>query len=392
MLQNATVDYAITLRRELHEYPEIGFDLPKTLALVRRELDAMGIPYTEKFGKSSIVGTIGPEDAPFTIGLRADMDALPIQEEVDIPFASKNPGIMHACGHDAHTAILLATARELKAREQELTCRVKLLFTPAEEYINPGCELMVQDGVMDDIDCAVALHVAPSTPVGVIKTLSGGKNANSTGFTVEFFGKNSHAADQQNGKDAIAMAVEAYTALEIMCAKEFRALEPRIFNVGAFNGGTTNNIISDYCKMFCTLRTHSDTATEKFLRRTREICEGIATMQGGTAQVTVDKHMPYVLNDKTVTEKLEQAAEKLIGRENIQTRVRGMGGEDFSFMSRVKPCTQFDLGSKMTDPARVHPVHGPKFQLNEDCLAVGVQVFLQFVWDNMGGIEFPANA
>ena len=144
--------------------------------------------------------------------------------------------------------------------------------------------------------------------------------------------------------------------------------------------------------MFCTLRTHSDAVTEKFLRRTNEICEGIATMQGGKAQVTIDKHMPYVLNDKTVTEKLEETAEKLLGRENIQTRVRGMGGEDFSFMSRVKPCTQFDLGSKMTDPDRVHPVHGPKFQLNEDCLAVGVKLFLQFVLDNMNGIEFPANA
>ena len=392
MLQNDTHEYAVRLRREIHEYPEIGFDLPKTLAVVRRELDALGIPYTEEFGKSSIVGTINPDCDGFTIGLRGDMDALPIQEEVDLPFASKNPGIMHACGHDAHTAILLATAKELKAREKELTCRVKLLFTPAEEYINPGCELMVKDGVMDDIDCAVALHVAPTTPVGAIRTLVGGKNANSTGFVIEFFGKNCHAADQQNGKDAIAMAVEAYTALEIMCAKEFKARDPRVFNVGAFNGGNTNNIICDYCKMFCTLRTHSDDVTEKFLKRTREICEGVAMMQGGTAKITVTKHMPYVDNDKTLTEKVNETVAKLLGQENILPRVRGMGGEDFSFMSRVKPCTQFDLGSMMTDPSRVYPVHGPKFQLNEDCLPIGVKIFVQFVLDNMNGIDFSVNA
>lgn len=392
MLQKDTFDYAVRLRREIHEYPEIGFDLPKTLAVVRRELDALGIPYTEEFGKSSIVGTINPDCKGFTIGLRGDMDALPIQEETDLPFASKNPGIMHACGHDAHTAILLAAAKELKSREKELTCRVKLLFTPAEEYINPGCELMVKDGVMDDIDCAVALHVAPATPVGVIKTIVGGKNANSTGFTVEFFGKNAHAADQQKGKDAIAMAVEAYTALEIMCAKEFKALEPRIFNVGSFNGGNTNNIICDYCKIFCTLRTHSDDVTETFLNRTRQITDGIAAMNGGTAKVTITKHMPYVLNDKIITEKVEETAAKLLGRENIKPRVRGMGGEDFSFMSRVKPCTQFDLGCRFAGTEEPSPVHNPKFRLNEDCLKVGTEMFVQFVLDNMNGIDFSVES
>ena len=138
MLDQLTHDYVVKLRREIHEYPEIGFDLPKTLAVVRRELDALGIPYTEEYGKSSIVGVINPDCKGFTIGLRGDMDALPIQEEVDIPFASKIPGQMHACGHDAHTAILIGAAKELKKREKELTCRVKLLFTPAEEYIIDG--------------------------------------------------------------------------------------------------------------------------------------------------------------------------------------------------------------------------------------------------------------
>lgn len=388
MLDQTTPQYVINLRREIHEYPEIGFELPKTLAVVRRELDAMGIPYTEEYGKSSIVGVINPDCKGFTVGLRGDMDALPIQEEVDAPFASKIPGQMHACGHDAHTAILLGTARELKKREGELRCRVKLLFTPAEEYINPGCELMVKDGVMDDIDCAVALHIAPTTPVGAIRNVEGGKNANSTGFTIEFYGKNAHAADQQNGKDAIAMAVEAYTALEIMCAKEFKAKEPRVFNVGTFQGGITNNIICDYCRMFCTLRTHSDAVTEKFLTRTRQICEGIAAMQGGKAEVTVTKHMPYVHNDPTMVKALNATAAKLLGEDSILPRERGMGGEDFSFMSRVKPCVQFDLGSKMEDPDRVHPVHGPKFELNEDCLEIGVKVFLQFVLDHMNGIAF----
>jgi amidohydrolase len=388
MIEQSTCEYVVKLRREIHERPEIGFDLTNTLAVVRRELDAMGIPYTEKFGKSSIVGTINPDCKGFTIGLRADMDALPIQEENDVPYASKNPGQMHACGHDAHTAILLATAKELKKREKELTCRVKLLFTPAEEYIQPGCQLMVEDGVMDDIDCAVALHVNPDTPVGAIRTIAGPGNANSTGVTVEFFGKNSHAADQQNGHDAIAMAVQAYMAMETMIAKEFKAKEPRIFNVGAFNGGHTNNVICDYCKMFCTIRTFSDEVTEKILNRMRQIADGVAAMSCGTAKVTVNKHLPYVLSDPIVKQKVDEAAAKVIGAENVLVKKQGMGGEDFSFMSRKKPSMQFNLGSMMQDPALRHTLHHPKFNIDEDCLAVGVKIFLQFVLDNMDGIQF----
>lgn len=388
MIEQATCEYAVKIRRQIHQHPEIGYELPKTLALIRQELDAMGIPYTEKYGKSSIVGTINPSCTGFTIGIRADMDALPIQEENDVPYASQIPGQMHACGHDAHTAILLATAKELKKREGELACRVKLLFTPAEEYIDPGCKRMVDDGVMDDIDCAVALHVQPSAPAGEIRTIVGPKNANSTGVTIEFFGKSSHAADQQQGQDAIAMAVQAYTALEIMVAKEFKAKEPRIFNVGAFNGGHTNNVICDYCKMFCTIRTFSDEVTEKMLTRIRQIAEGVAVMNNGTAQVTVNKHLPYVLNDPIVTKKLEEAAAKVVGEENIQPKIKGMGGEDFAFMSRKKPSVQFDLGSRVKDLSKKFPVHNSRFDIDEDCLAVGVKVFLQFVMDNMNGIDF----
>lgn len=388
MIEQATCEYAVKMRRQIHQHPEIGFDLPRTLELVRSELDAMGIPYTEKYGKSSIVGYINPECKGFTIGLRADMDALPIQEENDIPYASQNPGQMHACGHDAHTAILLATAKELKKREGELACRVVLLFTPAEEYIQPGCQLMVEDGVMDDIDCAVALHILPSTPAGQIRTIEGPGNANSTGLTIEFFGKNSHVADQQNGHDAIAMVVQAYGAIETMVAKEIKATEPRIFNVGAINGGHTNNIICDYCKMFCSIRTFSDDVTEKILTRIRQIAEGVATMSGGQAKVTINKHLPYVLNHPVVKRKVDEAAAKVLGAENVLPKIKGMGGEDFAFMSRVKPSVQFNLGSRMQEPDLRYPVHHPKLNIDEECLTVGVKVFLQFVLDNMHGIDF----
>ncbi len=388
MLCSDTLDYMIALRRELHACPEIGFDLPQTLAIVHRELDKMGIPYTGEFGESSVVATINPDCKGTTIGVRGDMDALPMQEETGLPFASKNPGKMHACGHDAHTAMLLGLAKELKAREKELTCRVKLLFTPAEEYIDPGCRQLSENGVMDDIDFAIACHVSPDSDTGKIGLIPGGGiNANSMGFTVEFFGTSSHAASQQKGKDAIAMAVEAYTAMEIMVAKEFSPTAPRLFNIGVIQGGQTNNIICNYCKMFGSSRAHSDEISEKLITRVREICEGIAKMNGGEAKVTVNKFLPYVLNNETVAKKLWTSAAKIVGEENIFAPTRGLGGEDFGFLSRKKPCAFFRLGTRK-DEATSHVLHTVKFDLDESGMAIGVNIFLQFVLDNQNGIEF----
>ena len=387
MLCSDTLDYMIALRREIHEYPEIGFDLPKTIAVVHRELDKLGIPYTGEFGKSSVVATINPDCKGPTIGIRADMDALPMQEETGLPFSSKIPGQMHACGHDAHTAMLLGTAKELKAREKELSCRVKLLFTPAEEYIEPGCKQLAENGVMDDIDFAIGCHVGPDNNTGKIGMRSGGINANSMGFTVEFFGTSSHAASQHKGKDAIAMAVEAYAAMEIMVAKEFSPTAPRLFNIGSIQGGQTNNIICNYCKMFGSARAQSDEVSETLITRVREICEGIAKMNGGEAKVTVNKFLPYVLNNEKVTEKLWAAAEKTVGEGNVFETARGLGGEDFGFLSRKKPCAFFRLCTKK-DEATSHVLHTVKFDLDESAMAIGVKTFLQFVQDNQKGIEF----
>lgn len=388
MLQQDTFEYAVKIRRQLHQCPEVGFDLPNTLALVKGELDAMGIPYTEEFGKSSIVATINPACKGFTIGVRGDMDALPMQEETGLPYASQNPGKMHACGHDAHTAMVLALAKELKLREKDLRCRVKLLFTPAEEYIEPGCKQMAENGVMDDIDCAVSCHVNSGLPVGVISNCSGGKNANSMGITVEFFGLAAHAATQQKGRDAIAMAVEAYTAMEIMVAKEISPTEPRLFNVGTIHGGETNNIICNYCKMFLSSRTHSDAITEKMLQRITEICESIAKMNGGEAKVTVNKLLPFVINHPLVTRKVDESAAKVLGAENVRPQTtRGLGGEDFGFLSRKKPCTMFNLGMVGDDPDTKRAVHDVKYRLDERGMEVGIKVFLQFILDNQDGFE-----
>ena len=164
----ADKDYIISLRRELHEYPELEFDLPRTLSVVRRELEALAIPYTEQYGKSSIVGYLNPHCRDFTIGIRADMDALPLTEKTNLPYASRIPGVMHACGHDAHTAMLLGTAKILKAMEDKLTCRVMLVFQACEEGSDSGAREMVKDGLMDEIDLIIGMHIENWLEVGTV--------------------------------------------------------------------------------------------------------------------------------------------------------------------------------------------------------------------------------
>lgn len=381
-------DYARVLRHELHQCPEIGFDLPQTLAIVRRELTKMGIPFTEKWSRSSVVATINEEKAGFTIGLRADMDALPILEKSGNPYSSKNEGVMHACGHDVHTANLLAVGKYLQEHREEINCRVKLLFTPAEEYIEPGCRELAESGVMEDIDCAVACHVYSERPVGQISISKDSPNANSMGFTAEFFGKSAHAHSQHKGCDAINMAVQAYNAMEMMVAKEAPALEPKILNIGAFNGGKTNNIICDYCKMFGSCRTQSDEVSAFMERRMREICEHVAKSSGGEAKFTVNKFLPYVKQHPVMYDKLVESASKVIGRENVTGKPRSLGGEDFGYLSRKKPSVIFQLGTNGGTPATSCPLHNDHFDVDERCFDTSVAIFVQFVMDNMNGIEF----
>lgn len=380
--------YARKLRHELHQVPEIGYDLPKTTAIVKRELDAMGISYTEEYGKGSVVAYIN-EDKKFTIGLRADMDALPIQEASSNPHPSAHEGVMHACGHDVHTAQMLAITRKLHDMKDSLRCRIKIMFQPAEEYITPGAKMMVENGVMEDVDCAIACHVNGTRDVGNIALLSYESNANSMGILCEFFGKTSHAHSQQKGVDAIRMAVQAYMGIELMAAREIPSKECFVINVGQFTGGNTNNIVCDYAKMFISARSWTDKMSAFMEQRIREICEATAKMCGGEAKVTVTKLIPYVYNNPILIEKVRRSAERTLGKEHVTEYERGMGGEDFSFMSRVKPCAMISLGSGCDDnPDTRRPVHNDHFDVDERCFDCGIDVFVKFVLDNQDGIEF----
>lgn len=379
--------YARKLREELHQIPELGFDLPKTLAVVHRELEAMGLSHTDKYGPSSVVAIINA-DKPFTIGLRADMDALPIQEMSDVPYKSKHEGQMHACGHDAHTAILLAVAKKLVDHKDQLNCRVKLMFTPAEEYETPGCKILAENGIMDDVDCALAMHVTPDRNVGHFVMTDEDLGGNSMGFKVRFYGKAAHAAGQHKGKDAIMMAVEAITAMEFMVAKEIPVHKPKLLNIGSIHGGKTNNVICDYVEIFGSCRTAEDSLSEFMERRLQEICQGVALAAGGKVEYERIKFLPYRINHPVVYQKLYESASKRFGEECLHRPAqRGLGGEDFGFLSRKKPCVFISFGVKDPQVEKASPVHSDTFDIHPDSYQAPIDLAVGFVFDHMDGFE-----
>ena len=382
----ADKDYIIGLRRELHEYPELEFDLPRTLSVVRRELEALAIPYTEAYGKSSIVGYLNPDCKAFTIGIRADMDALPLTEKTDLPYASKIPGVMHACGHDAHTAMLLGTAKILKAMEAELTCRVMLVFQACEEGADSGAREMVEDGMMEEIDAIIGLHIENWLEAGTVGVGEGACMAASHPVRIEFFGRTAHASLPQTGANALAMAVSTYNGINTMLATRIDPFAKYICCVGQLTAGHTDNVIPDYAQMKISLRTY-DTALETFIvENIRSLAENAAAAQGGTLAFHHETKALPVINHPAVRQAVLESAAKVVGEANIVPMPIKMSSEDFSFFVDKKPGAFIRLGTRNAAKGCVTLPHNNDFMLDEDALPIGSQVCAQFVLDNMGGM------
>lgn len=381
-------EYIIALRRELHRHPELAFDLPMTLALVRRELSTLGISYTEKYGQSSITAYINPECKGFAIGIRADMDALPLTEKTGLPYASEHTGRMHACGHDAHTAMLLGTARALKAVEDELACKVVLIFQACEEGELSGARRMVDDGIMDEVDVILGMHVENWLEHGCMGICPGVSMAASHPLHIEFFGRTAHAALPQSGANALAMAVNTYTGIQTMLATRMNPFDQYVCCVGMLEGGKTDNVIPDYAHMKISLRTY-DTAVESFIvENIRRIAENAAAEQYGTMVMHEETKALPMVNHPVITQRALVAARAIVGEDNIAAMPKKLSSEDFSFYLNRKPGAFIRLGTRNEEKGCTTLPHNNDFMLDEDALEIGSKVCVQFVLDNMAGIEF----
>ena len=369
--------YAVECRRYLHRHPETLFELENTLRFVRGELDGMGILWSEA-GPSSITAWIGPENAGTKIGLRADMDALPIEEQTGLDYASENAGKMHACGHDAHTAILLTVARILKRREGELKARVKLLFQPSEEGEISGAKSMVDHGAADDVDFVLATHCDNDVPVGKIGVRAGDYMAACNPITLTFYGKTAHATLPEQGVDAIAMAWEAYGALQKIAAHEAGENTIYIFGMNYFHGGTAHNVIADQCQLKISFRYYDQDFAARVEKQCLAECRRIAERFGGTVEANWYCSAPPVYNDPTLTARFAQAVENVMPGQVTQLALR-KSTEDFSWFLQKKPGLLFRFGTRNPETGCTTLAHCSDFRIDERGMEAAAEAFVSFV-------------
>jgi IAA-amino acid hydrolase len=365
-----------TWRREIHRYPELTFDEHRTAGLVASTLSSLGIDVETEVAKTGVVGQIRGGNGP-TVGLRADMDALPIEETNGTDFDSIRPGIMHACGHDAHTAILLGAATLLKqfADEGRLPGNVRLLFQPSEEAQDEegksGGMRMTDEGALRGLDAVFGLHVSPIIDVGTVATRSGPITAAFDNFDITVIGSGGHAARPQTGVDPIVLSAHLIMALQQIVSRRVDPLESGVVTVGTIHGGTVENVIPDKVKLSGTLRSYTP-ETRQLLRQEVERACGVVEALGGSYELSFLFGYPPTINSEEATETMVAATQALFGEDKVGTAEMSMGAEDFSYMAQEAPGCFLRLGTHDPSWDRHYMVHRADFRMDEDALPVGV--------------------
>lgn len=373
------LQYCIDIRRKIHRRPELGFDLPETIALVTSELEKMGLTWDGSYAPCSAVAWINPEGNGKRILLRADMDALPVTEKTGLPYASEFPGKMHACGHDTHTAILLTVARVLSRIKDQLPCKVRVLFQPSEECEKSGAECMASNGVTDDVDCCVGIHCDNGVPSGSVSYCIGDYMSACDPVTISFHGKTAHATLPEQGIDAIQMALEAQAGLKKIVDEE-AGNRVYIWSLGSFHGGTAHNIISDFCELKCTFRYFDLAFAQRVRERGVALCKEIAARFGGTVDINWSMSAPPLHNDPDLVAGFIKSVQKLDGIGIVETPLR-KSTEDFAWLLQKKPGFLFRYGSGNEEKGCVTLAHCNDFMPDEDGFRAGILAFVQYILD-----------
>ena len=372
-------DWIISIRRELHEHPELMYEEFKTSELIRRELDKLKIPYKYPIAETGVLASIGNGNGP-CVALRADMDALPIHEETDVPFKSKIDGKMHACGHDCHVSMLLGAAKLLKNKENQINGTVKLLFQPAEEG-GAGGKLMRDEGALDNpaVERIFGLHVWPQMPSGQIGSREGTFLAATSSLKLTVKGVGGHAAVPQLTKDPVLTSARIITNLQSIISRELDPLDSGVVSITVINGGNASNVIPSEINIKGTLRSLTMDGLKKLQKRVREIAEGVAQTHGCKAIVEyVGNDYPPTVNDSEMWEFAKKAGIELLGDENVSDLDAVMGGEDFAYYTeKVKGCFVV-LGMNNPEIDATYSVHHPMFKADEDALHIGTALHTIF--------------
>ena len=365
---------AIQLRRRIHRHPEIGLALPRTQAAVLEALDGLGLETRTGQRTTSVIARLtGGRPGP-TILLRADMDALPLREATGLPFASEVDGAMHACGHDAHVAMLVGAARVLARRRAELAGSVLFMFQPGEEGYH-GARVMLEEGLLDGTASttgAFALHVTHREAAGVITTRPGPMLASGDTVQITVRGKGGHASAPHDCLDPIPVACEIVQAFQTLVTRRVNVFDPAVITIAKIEAGTTRNVIPETAHLLGTVRTVSELTRERVLEGVRRVADGIATAHGAEAAVELTRGYPVTSNDAGFAEFVLDTAREVLGAERVTPmRHPVMGSEDFSYVLQRVPGAMANLGTR-PDGGEVYPNHSNRMLLNETALASGI--------------------
>jgi len=392
----------VETRRDIHANPELSNEEARTSALVAERLRELGLEVTTGVAKHGVVALLKGKEGGVCVAVRGDMDALPITELSSAPYRSTNPGVMHACGHDVHTTVVLGLAELLSKHREQVNGTVKFIFQPAEEGMpvtfkeDWGAKRMVAEGVMENPkpEAVFALHCRPTvTPAGTlddsVRFLKAGQlayaigpdSANSDTFEVTIKGTMAHGSAPHRGVDAIVVAAEVITALQTIRSRRTNTLQPLVLTVGTIEGGQRHNIIADKVRFAGTLRTYDEKFRDSVIEMIKRILEGVTSAHGATFELDFRKGYPSTINNESLVLKSLPSLQRITGKDNVIEMIPGMGGEDFSYFARVSPGFYFRLGVANEEKGITGEIHTPAFDVDEECLKTGVAALAAVVCD-----------
>ncbi|KAF0108817.1 MAG: amidohydrolase [Anaerolineaceae bacterium] len=383
----ALFEYTQTLRRDFHMHPELGFQEVRTAGIVAKELTALGLEVTTGVGGTGVIAILGGTKPGPVVLVRADMDALPITEETEAAYASQTKGVMHACGHDAHTAVLLTVARMLHARRAELPGTVKLVFQPAEEGMG-GAEKMIEAGVLENpkVDAALALHVWNERPVGWFGIAGGPTMAGAEIFKVRVIGKGGHGAVPHLAVDPVLAAAQVVSALQGIVSRNVPPLQTAVVSVCTVHGGETFNVIPPAVELTGTIRTFDAAVRQTVLARFEQTVQAAAGAMGCRAEIDLQRLTPATVNDPGAAARVQATARRLFPKTDVDTtNYVTMGSEDFAFILEKTPGCFFFIGTANPDKGLDAAHHHPKFDIDESALPHAAALMTAAVVDLLSG-------